>query len=232
MPGMYDFTQTLETLQLPGTLGLPEHPITEILKLVAAAGIGFAVTAVRKRQHGRPLPLPLEHAMMLLSLTGALMMIIIGNSLARALGIAGAATIIRFRTPVDDPRDTTLFLILLGLGMTCGVGAFALAGLATFFVCAFLLFLNKMSRSSPRLLDLEIVSQTAQFPSASVENVLTSRGVTFELHEMTMDQHASATYLVNVRNGIDLNSLSGELMNGTADGLRSVSWSEKKWMRQ
>ena len=72
---------------------------------------------------------------MLLCVSGAMMMIIIGNSLARAFGIAGAASIIRFRTPVDDPKDVTILFLLMGLGMSSGLGAFAVAGLGTAFLC-------------------------------------------------------------------------------------------------
>jgi hypothetical protein len=228
---MNDFVQTLNALQIPG-FGLPQNPFTEFLKLLAAGIIGLVVTSVRKRQRGRPLPLPLEQAMMLLCLTGALMMIIIGNSLVRALGIAGAATIVRFRTPVEDPRDTTLFLILLGLGMTCGVGALTLAGLAAVFVCGFLLFLNRMGQNSPRHLELEVVAQTKVFPTGAVEKTLAASGATFELHEMAMDNRASVKYLVNVPSDADLKRLSDNLMAGIEEGLHSVTWSEKKWMRQ
>jgi hypothetical protein len=229
---MHDLTQVLDAFQLPAGLGLPENPFLEFLKLLAAAGIGIVVTTVRKHQHGRPLPLPLEHAMMLLCVTGALMMIIIDNSLARALGLAGAATLIRFRTPVDDPRDTTLFLILVGLGMTAGLGAFALAGLATGFVCVFLLFLNRMGQNSSRHLELEVVAEAPVLPINSIEKVLTASGVTFELHEMSIENHASARYLVNVQSSVDLKVLSEQLMAAAGQGLRSIAWSEKKWMRQ
>ena len=65
----------------------------------------------------------MEQAQTLLCVSGAMMMIIIGNSLARAFGIAGAASIIRFRTPVDDPKDVTILFLLMGLGMSSGLGA-------------------------------------------------------------------------------------------------------------
>ena len=78
----------------------------------------------------------LDQAQVLLCVAGALMMIIIGSNLARAFGIAGAASIIRFRTPVEDPRDITVLFILMGLGMAAGLGGFALAGLGTLFLCA------------------------------------------------------------------------------------------------
>jgi hypothetical protein len=209
---------------------LPEHPLVEVLKLVMAAAIGWVVTRVRKHQHGRPVSLPVEHAMMLLALTGAMMMIIIGNSLPRALGIAGAASIVRFRTPVDDPRDTTLFLILLGLGMTCGVGAFTVAGMAAVFVCAFLALLDRLGRNSPRHLELEVVSDSGELPTALVEKILVAGGADFELHEMSLNKHRSARYLVNVPAHTTLMSLSEKLL--ATDPKLSVTWNEKKWMRQ
>jgi hypothetical protein len=230
---MFEFDHVLELLRSPSTLGLPEDAVAEFLKLVAAAATGLVVTKVRKHQSGRPLPLPLEQAMMLLTLTGALMMIVIGNSLPRALGIAGAAAIVRFRTPVEDPRDTTLFLILLGLGMTCGLGALPLAGLAALFVCAFLLVLNRMAQNSPRHLELEVVANSTSFPASRVERVLSARGIKFELHEMAVDTDVKAKYLVELRHDMELKTLSDDLMLAAGEPpLSAVSWSEKKWMRQ
>src|SRR5258707_1310626 len=77
-----------------------------LMKLLVATGIGLLVTAVhRPTLRERPMNRSMEHAQTLLCVSGAMVMIIIGNSIARAFGIAGAATIIRFRTPVDDPKD-------------------------------------------------------------------------------------------------------------------------------
>ena len=230
---MSEFDQMFDVLRSVSSLGFPEDPVREFLKLVAATAIGLVIAKVRKRQRGRPLPLPVEQAMILLTLAGALMMIIIGNSLPRALGIAGAATIVRFRTPVEDPRDTTLFLILLGLGMTCGVGAFALAGLATIFVGAFLLLLNWMGQNSPRVLELEIVADSTSFPTSQVESVLSAHAVEFELHEMAVNTEAKVNYVVTIHHNMEeLKRVSDELMRVDGPSLRSVAWSEKKWMRQ
>ena len=87
----------------------------------------------------------MEQAQTLLCVSGAMMMIIIGNSLARAFGIAGAASIIRFRTPVDDPKDVTILFLLMGLGMSTGLGALAVAGLGTAFLCITLLVLGGLA---------------------------------------------------------------------------------------
>ena len=100
-----------------------------------------------------------------------MMMIIIGNSLARAFGIAGAASIIRFRTPVDDPKDVTILFLLMGLGMSSGLGAFAVAGLGTAFLCIALIALDRMSAQKARVMSVEIQASGREFPTAHVEDV-------------------------------------------------------------
>ena len=81
----------------------------EATRLLVAASIGALVVAVQRwTRRGRPLTRSMEQAHVLLCLAGALMMLIVGDSVARAFGIAGAAAIIRFRTPIEDPRDITV----------------------------------------------------------------------------------------------------------------------------
>src|SRR5262249_7638834 len=82
----------------------PFQPFIELLKLVVAALIGMLITAIHQPS-GRDRTSSMEQAQTLLCVSGAMMMIIIGNSLARAFGIAGAAGIVRFKTPVEDPKD-------------------------------------------------------------------------------------------------------------------------------
>src|ERR671925_329065 len=103
-------------------------------------------------------------AQILLCVSGAMMMVIIGDSLARAFGIAGAAGIIRFRTPVEDPKDVTILFLLMALGMACGLGAFAVAGLGAAFLCGFLVLLERTSERRPRAITVEIASEGREFP--------------------------------------------------------------------
>jgi hypothetical protein len=125
---------------------LPQsNPFLSLTKLVVAALIGVLITMVhRSTSREKPLTRSMEQAQVLLCVSGAVVMIIIGNSIARAFGIAGAASIIRFRTPVEDPKDITILFLLMGLGMAAGLGAFAVAGLATAFLCVLLLVLDRL----------------------------------------------------------------------------------------
>lgn len=81
-------------------------------------------------------------AMLLGSITSCLMIMVIGNNLARGLGILGALAIIRFRTPVRDPRDMVFLFCSLAVGIGCGARVFAVATVGALFFSAIALYLH------------------------------------------------------------------------------------------
>ena len=56
-----------------------------------------------------------------------MVIMIIGNSLARAFALVGALSIIRFRTVVKDTKDTAYIFWALAAGMAAGTGSYFLA---------------------------------------------------------------------------------------------------------
>lgn len=75
-------------------------------------------------------------SLVLLTLVTSMVMSVLGNNLVTAFGLLGALSIIRFRTPVRDTRDTAFIFLALSSGMATGTGfhVVALAGAA--IVCA------------------------------------------------------------------------------------------------
>jgi hypothetical protein len=213
-----------------GPDGPPVHyPYVELLKLIVAALIGIVVSAVhRHTRRGKPQSSSLEHAQILLCISGAIIMIIIGNSLARAFGIAGGASIVRFRTPVDDPKDAMVLFLLLGVGMACGTAAFGLAILASVFLCGILLVLSRMEETTTRELIIELVSAGPDFPSDYVQNVLSERTITFEQREMTRGEDTSVRYLVLLEPYASFEDLCTELIEGSKRAIRTVTWVKSK----
>ena len=205
------------------------NPLFELAKLVASAVIGMLVTVVhRQYRHERNANPALDQAQVLLCISGALMMIIIGNSVARAFGIAGAASIIRFRTPVEDARDITILFILMGLGMAAGLGALAVAGLGTLFLCAMIPILNVFSSERPRQMMVEIIAEERDFPMAHVHHVFAVNGILFEPREVSQGDEATAKYLTTLKPTDSLEDLSAQLMGDGKKGIKNVSWSPPK----
>ena len=208
---------------------LSSNPLFELVKLVTSALIGMLVTIVhRQYRHERSANPALDQAQVLLCVSGAMMMIIIGNSVARAFGIAGAASIIRFRTPVEDARDITILFLLMGLGMAAGLGALAVAGLGTLFLCAMIPLLNVFSSERPRQMLVEIVAKERDFPMAHVHHVLAVNGILFEPREVSQGDESTATYLTTLKPTDSLEDLSAQLMADGKKGIKNVSWSPPK----
>lgn len=206
------------------------RPFVELSKLIVAALVGMLVSAIHQpstRERASVTARAMEQAQTLLCVSGAMMMIIIGNSLARAFGIAGAASIIRFRTPVDDPKDVTILFLLMGLGMSTGLGSFAVAGLGTAFLCVMLVALDQVARQSARVMSVEIVATGREFPVTHVEGVFARNQVAFEPREITQTDEVTIKYHTWLSPQISLEDLSAQLMDGS--GLvAGVSWEHPK----
>ena len=206
-----------------------QSPFFELAKLVVAAIIGLIVTAVQRHYKSDRTANPtLEQAQVLLCVAGALMMLIIGSSVARAFGIAGAASIIRFRTPVEDARDITVLFILMGLGMAAGLGGFAVAGLGTVFLCGMFPLLNAFSSARPRQMIVDIEAKGREIPVDHIQRVFAVNHVAFEPREVSQGDDATARYLTTLSPTDSLEELSNQLMDSGKAGIKNVSWSPPK----
>lgn len=156
-----------------------------------------------------------------------MMMILIGNSLARAFGIAGAASIIRFRTPVDDPKDVTILFLLMGLGMSAGLGAFAVTGLGTAFLCVALVALDHLAGEKSRAMSVEVLTAGSQFPTTYVESVFARNNVVFEPREIAQSDGVMVKYHTRLNPRASLEDITVQLMSDPA-GVKSVAWEHPK----
>ena len=75
----------------------------------------------------------------LVGVTVALIMIIIGSDIARAFALVGAMSIVRFRTPVKDARDLAFVFAAIAIGMACGTQFHVFAAIFTAFVAGLVL---------------------------------------------------------------------------------------------
>jgi uncharacterized membrane protein YhiD involved in acid resistance len=82
------------------------------------------------------------HTMVLGSMVVCLVIMAIGNNLARGLGILGTLAIIRFRTNIRDPRDMIFLFASFGTGIACGASSFNVAVVGTITISAAALVLH------------------------------------------------------------------------------------------
>ena len=82
------------------------------------------------------------HTMVIGSMVTCMLIMAVGTNLARGMGILGTLAIIRFRTPVRDPRDAMFLFACLGVGIACGSGMAIVAIIGTVMINVVALILH------------------------------------------------------------------------------------------
>ena len=120
------------------------HFAAMVPRMLAAVAIGALLSARPWRfLTGRPLPRSeMVQAQVLLCTAAAVITAVIGDSVAKAFGLVGFGGFVRFRSGLKDPRDAAILFLMIGLGMACGHGSLALAGVGTLFVAGLLFVLD------------------------------------------------------------------------------------------
>jgi uncharacterized membrane protein YhiD involved in acid resistance len=120
--------------------------------LLASFVLSMAAAWVYRRTYqGLSFSRSFVHTMILSSLVTAILIMAIGNNLARGLGILGTLAIIRFRTPIRDPRDIVFLFMSLAVGIACGAAVFGVAIIGTVVFCLVALYLHWSPFASLRL---------------------------------------------------------------------------------
>ncbi len=90
----------------------------------------------------------------------AIIILLIGSNVARAFGLAGAFSIIRFRSTAGDHKDIAYVLFTMAAGLACGAGVYQYAIFLTIILCIFMIILCKINfgarKTSERLLKIII----------------------------------------------------------------------------
>lgn len=115
------------------------------LSLVVPAVLCIGVVAVYKRTqtHASFSPSFLLMLFMFASLSGGVTLFI-GENIARAFGLVGAMSIIRFRNALKEPIDAVFVLWTLTIGMVCGAGYYLAAAFLTVTVAGVTLAVKKL----------------------------------------------------------------------------------------
>lgn len=129
MNGQADLFRNLVLLPEPWTAA------EIVLNIAVAFMLGLFITWVyRSTQRALTTSFSFVNTLVMLSMLMTLVMMVIGSNLARAFGLVGAMSIIRFRTVVKDTRDTAYVFYALGAGMAAGTGNLKIAVLGTLIV--------------------------------------------------------------------------------------------------
>lgn len=99
-------------------------------------------TVYRWTYHGLSYSRSFVHTLVLGAVAASIMIMAIGNNLARGLGILGTLAIVRFRTPIRDPRDIIFLFATFAIGIATGAAVFSVAIYGTLMFCLIALYLH------------------------------------------------------------------------------------------
>jgi len=88
----------------------------------------------------------------------AIIILLVGNNIATAFSLAGAFSIIRFRSAPGDPKDIAYVFFTLAVGLTCGMGYIGYAILFTIILCTLMVILEltKFGKYNNKTMQLKI----------------------------------------------------------------------------
>ena len=211
-----------------------ELPVAVLVtRLLAAAVAGVAVAGVYFRTQGknRGEAAPFVATLVLLTVLLALVTLVIGNSVARAFGLVGALSIVRFRTVVDDTRDTAFVVFAVVTGMAVGAGFPLAAAVGVPVVAAVAWALAAWGRRAdgpPQPGTLVVRLTLGRDPHTAFAEVFARDLAAFTLVGVTTARNGAAvdlTYRASLRVKESAVSLIDAL--NRVEGVQSVDWKDQ-----
>ena len=193
------------------------------IRLPLAMFLG-TVLALRPRRKGTPHPsVAVIETQVILAVVGAVVMLVVGASLARAFGIVGVAGLIRYRSKISDPKDAVVMLSALAVGLAAGSGLYALSLFSTLFLA---LALGAIESFEPRVrrfeLSVKLGDKTADHRDR-IEAVLRAYRSTFEVRTVSEE---GVSYIVTAPYSIRTDRATKSLIALDPGGKGAVEWKE------
>jgi uncharacterized membrane protein YhiD involved in acid resistance len=197
----------------------------------ALAAFLASLLAFRPRRGARN-PYVAQTQILMAVVAGAMMMVV-GDSAARAFGIFAAASLVRFRTNIRDPKETTVLLICLGVGLAAGVGRWDMAVILTLFVLIALAVLEYFERYQVfRSMEVRVQTRNVDHTGEILKQLFDRHQFEYELRELNREDQdeplGTIVYLVNIDPVASTSKLSEEILSTDRDNVDSVEWDQKE----
>ncbi len=199
----------------------PEVTLLQVLTGLGVAFLcGLLITVIyRLTYKGSNYSPTFVRSMIYLTMIAAVIIIVIGNNLARAFGLVGAMSIIRFRTAVKDTQDIVFIFFSLAVGLAAGVGMYTLA-IGSTVIIGLVIFITSNTNYAAINRKAYLLQMTYADPN---NNGVNGGAGLSESHLDILKKHCKTHKLVNVRSSRD-----GEVLDLTYFvNLRNRSQSEK-----
>jgi len=189
----------------PANLASWETTSARIALRFALAAFLAAILAFRPRRgvHASRRNPYVAQTQILMAVVAGGMMMVVGDSAARAFGIFAAASLVRFRTNIRDPKETTVLLVCLGVGLAAGVGRWDMAVILTLFVLLALAVLEYVEQFQVfRSMEVSVATRNVDQTDDVLKRLFARHGFDYELRELNQPDEdepmGKIVYLVNI----------------------------------
>lgn len=220
---------------VPSTFATWEATAARIALRFSLAAFLAGLLAFRPRRglsFARRNPFVAQTQILMAVVAGAMMMVV-GDSAARAFGIFAAASLVRFRTNIRDPKEITVLLVCLGVGLAAGVGRWDMAIILTLFILITLAVLEYFEQSQVfRSMEVSVKTRNIDATNTMLKGFFARHKFDAELCEIDRedadDPLGKVVYLVNLNTAVSTTRLSEEILAADKDNIDTVEWSQKE----
>lgn len=203
------------------------------LGLAAAFGIAAAAAYFLTQRKTRAQAASFVATMVLLAILLGMVSMVIGTNIARAFALVGALSIVRFRTVVEDTRDTAFVIFAVVVGMAAGAGAYVVAAVGIPIVGAVAWALAWWGRSGEKPAPVMRARPTTVVvrvgigadPEGPLAATIAKHAEGIELVAAVAVRQGTAldlTYTLRLRDGATPLALVGDL--NRTEGVQGVEW--------
>ena len=230
---------------IPGLLATstPEQELNEpwytsAARITLKLAIGALLASLLAFRPRRNSPLTMRNpyvaqTQILLAVVAAALMMVVADNAARAFGIFAAASLVRFRTNIRDPKEITVLLISLAIGLASGVGKVEVAIVLSLFS---LLVLSLLEYYEPdqvfRAMELTVATRKVEETDEILKEIFEKKNITSELRKVDREDPdnpvGKIVYFVNVGGDLSTDKLSEEIFSSDPDNIDAVQWDQKK----
>jgi hypothetical protein len=190
--------------------GHPEFILRLFLSLSLAVGCAYAIAWHPRRASLMDPLADLEErkALILLGVVGAVVAELSGTSQTLAFVIFGIGALLRFRTLLDNPKLTGKAIMVVVVGLACGMGSWAMAVFVTGFSWVLIYWLDSHSSCRVRI---RLDNQEDPKPVfGAVQSLLVSHKCRLQSSALYEDK-GQMVFLLYVPSGVDPRQLEAEV---------------------
>jgi hypothetical protein len=188
----------------------PSFILRLFLSLTLAVGCAFAIAWHPRRASLRDPLRDFEErkALILLGVVGAVVAELSGTSQTLAFVIFGIGALLRFRTLLDNPKLTGKAIMVVIVGLACGMGSWAMAVFVTAFSWLLMFWLDSHSSCEVRIRLDETEDPKPVFDA--VQSLLLSHKCKLQSSSLYEDK-GRMVFLLYLPNGVDPTRLEHEV---------------------